>query len=110
MYAQVDGFGLHFFVPAGERWIVEHASIDVSALNPVPGFAVTRFTLSTGSIQTLAVDVLIPQQTAPGEFLANSQTKFISDPGRLEIFADTIGQPGFIRLSALISGVIVPAP
>jgi hypothetical protein len=106
------GNAFHFGpVPAGERWNVEHVSIDASALNPGTGFAFTRFTLTTTSEGAAAVDVLIPQQTAPGEFLANSQTKIISDPGaRLEIVAEFIGEPGGIRLSAFISGVIVPAP
>ena len=95
-------------VPEGERWIIEHASA-----HQFPAREPMLFTLSVSdglpATQTFAIDWLVAHPAAGG-YTANSQTKVIADAGQQVIlFVNGLLETGF-RLSASISGRVVPAP
>ncbi len=91
-------------VPAGERWIIEHVSGSAGGNS---GF-VNYFELQA-LFGNQVVESLIAQNAGSNEFLTNSQTRVIVDPGQKVDFA-VFGSLTVIETRALISGIIVPAP
>jgi len=90
-------------VPAGERWIIQHASVKYSCPN---GTSVADIALSTSS----GGDWMVPQPSpGGGVVIAKSQTLVIANAlDQITVFVESVSNPP-CQTFAFISGVSVPA-
>ena len=97
-------------VPEGQRWIIQHASVQYRNTNALlESMALTKDTGVQG--EPFRFDFLIPNRIDSSTFVASGQTMFIADAGeKVLILLNGYGGSGTSQLEGFISGVIVPSP